>query len=83
VRLWPRDGQPRRRLPRAEGMHEGEEVPGGAEEGREVFGEDAGGGEGVEERFEDEVEEGGAEGAALPHAASRSDRHARLGCEGS
>jgi hypothetical protein len=59
-------------------MHEGEEVRGGAEEGREVVGEEAGGGEGVEERLEDEVEEDGAEGAALPHAASRSDCHARL-----
>jgi hypothetical protein len=41
-------------------MHEGEEVRGGAEEGREVVGEEAGGGEGVEERLEDKVQEDGA-----------------------
>jgi hypothetical protein len=43
------------------------------EDGGEVIGEEASGGEGVEERLEDEVEEDGAEGAALPHAAHGQD----------
>jgi hypothetical protein len=73
VRLRPRDRQLRRRLPHVEGLNEGGEVVGARVDGGEVVGEEAGIGEGVEERLEDEVEEDGAEGAALRHAAQGQD----------
>jgi hypothetical protein len=56
VRLRPHDRHPQRRIPRAEGLDEGVEVVGAGWDGGEVVGEEAGVGEGVEERLEDEVD---------------------------
>jgi hypothetical protein len=41
------------------------------EEGREVVGEEGGGGDGVEERLHQKVEQDGGEGAALPNSPAR------------